>query len=106
MDLVKQQIAFYASTPSYAPVLEASGWDFGPRLTALARKGEWEAMTEVITDEVVEEVGVVAPVGELGGALRRRYGDRLQRLGLYAVGAVAELGDEALQQVIVDIKSS
>src|SRR5690606_16447837 len=25
----KQQIAFYASTPSYRPVLDAHGWDFG-----------------------------------------------------------------------------
>ena len=32
MGPVRQQIAFYASTPSYLPVLEAEGWDFGGEL--------------------------------------------------------------------------
>ena len=31
---VRQQIAFYASTPAYRRVLEVHGWEFGPRLTA------------------------------------------------------------------------
>ena len=30
---VKEQIAFYASTPSYAPILNSHGWDFGPHST-------------------------------------------------------------------------
>ncbi|MFP3915799.1 MAG: TIGR03617 family F420-dependent LLM class oxidoreductase [Actinomycetota bacterium] len=103
---VKQQIAFYASTPSYAPVLEASGWDFGPKLTAMSKRGEWDRMAEVITDEVAAEVGVVAPLDDLGEAIRVRYGDRVHRVGLYNLGAVAELDDGALQQVISDLKGS
>lgn len=106
MELVKQQISFYASTPSYAPVLEASGWDFGPELTAMSKRGRWEEMAGVITDEVVEEVGVVAPLDQLGSAIRRRYGDRLQRIGLYNLGGAAGLDDDALAQVISDIKGT
>lgn len=105
MAMVKQQISFYASTPSYAPVLEASGWDFGPKLTAMSKRGQWEEMADVITDDVVEQVGVVAPVDKLGSAIRRRYGDRLQRVGLYNVAGVAGLGEDALRQLVSDIKS-
>lgn len=102
---VKQQIAFYASTPSYAPVLEASGWDFGPRLTAMSKRGEWGEMGDVIPDEVVAEVGVMAPIHGLGAAIRERYGSRIQRVGFYNLGGVASLGDEAITQVVADIKS-
>lgn len=104
MEPVKQQISFYASTPSYAPVLEASGWDFGPELTAMSKRGRWEEMAGVITDDVVDEIGVVAPIDKLGSAIRQRYGDRLQRVGLYNLGGAAGLDDDALAQVVSDIK--
>ncbi|MGA7272367.1 MAG: TIGR03617 family F420-dependent LLM class oxidoreductase [Acidimicrobiia bacterium] len=105
MPAVKQQMAFYASTPSYAPVLESSDWDFGPKLTAMSKRGKWTEMAEVITDEVVAEVGVVAPVDQLGKAIAARYGDRVQRIGLYAVGDVPALGEEdVLRQIITDIR--
>jgi probable F420-dependent oxidoreductase len=102
--MVKQQIAFYASTPSYAPVLEASGWDFGPQLTAMSKRGQWGEMADVITDEVVAEVGVVAPIDRLGAAIRERYGDRIQRVGFYNLGGIASLDEDAVQQVISDIR--
>jgi len=104
MEAVKQQISFYASTPSYRPVLEASGWDFGPELTAMSKRGEWAEMAEVITDEVVAEVGVVAPIDELGEAIRRRYGDRIQRIGIYNLGG--SLDAEVMSQIVSDIKAS
>lgn len=106
MAAVKQQIAFYASTPSYRPVLEASGWDFGPELTAMSKRGRWAEMAEVITDDVVAEIGVVAPVERLGAAIRERYEGRVQRVGFYNLGGVAGLDEDALAQVIADIKGS
>lgn len=101
---VRQQIAFYASTPSYHPVLEASGWDIGERLHAMSRRGEWAEMAEVITDEIVNEVGIAAPVDELGDAIRARYGDRIDRVGFYSLGTVLDTDRDALQQVIADLK--
>lgn len=105
MLIAKQQIAFYASTPSYAPVLEASDWDFGPQLTAMSKRGEWAEMAGIITDDVVAEVGVVAPVENLAQAVLDRYGDRVQRVGFYTLGDIPGLTDEALQQVIADIRA-
>ncbi|MFZ0492578.1 MAG: TIGR03617 family F420-dependent LLM class oxidoreductase [Acidimicrobiia bacterium] len=81
--LVRSQIAFYASTPAYRRVLELHGWDMGPALTSLSKRGEWDSMTELVTDEMVDAVAVVAPVDELGGRLRERYRGRLDRIGVY-----------------------
>lgn len=103
---VRQQVSFYASTPSYRPVLEASGWDFGEKLTALSKRGKWDEMTDVVPDEALEEVGVMAKVGDLGKAIRDRYGDRVQRVGLYSLGSVLDIDPEARRQVVSDIKGS
>lgn len=101
---VRQQIAFYASTPSYRPVLEASGWEVGEQLHAMSRRGQWGEMADLVSDEMVAEVGVVAPVGELGAAIRSKYGDRLQRVGLYSIGSVLQTDRDALATVVADLR--
>ena len=85
MEPVRQQIAFYASTPDYAAVLELHGWDFADKLRGMSRRGEWGEMAAIIPDEMVAEVAVVAPLDKLGAAIRARYGDRVQRVGYYTL---------------------
>jgi probable F420-dependent oxidoreductase len=82
----RRQIAFYASTPSYRRVVEGAGWGVGPALSSLARQGRWSEMGDLIDDEMLDQVAVVAPIDELGGAIRHRYGDRLARLSFYELG--------------------
>jgi probable F420-dependent oxidoreductase len=72
---VRQQIAFYASTPAYRPVLELHGWDFGPELTALSKRGKWVEMGERIDEEVLETFAIVAAPEDVGAELERRYAD-------------------------------
>lgn len=104
MAAVRQQVAFYASTPSYRPVLETSGWDFGEKLTALSKRGKWDEMSGVIPDEALLQVGVAAQVDQLGEVIRDRYADRVQRVGLYSLGSVIDIDPEARRQVVNDLK--
>ncbi len=103
--MVRQQVAFYASTPSYHPVLEASGWDIGPQLHGMSRRGQWAEMADLVPDDLLFEVGVAAPVDRLGTAIRERYGDRVQRVGFYSIGSVLDTDPDALRQVIADLKA-
>lgn len=105
MEPVRQQISFYASTPSYRSVLEASGWDFGPELSAMSKRGEWDKMPSVVPDEALHQVGVVAPIDRLAGAIKERYGDRIQRVGFYTLGSVLMDDHDALREVIADLQS-
>jgi probable F420-dependent oxidoreductase len=105
MEPVRQQISFYASTPSYASVLEASGWDFGGELHAMSKRGEWDKMPGAVPDEALEGVGVIAPIDGLANAIKERYGDRIQRVGFYSLGSVLMDDHDALQQVIADLQS-
>ncbi len=85
MEPVRSQIAFYASTPNYAGILDLHGWEFGEQLGALSRRGKWDEMAQLIPDAVVDEVAVVASLDQLGHSIRARYGDRVQRVGYYAL---------------------
>jgi probable F420-dependent oxidoreductase len=104
MEPVRQQISFYASTPSYKPVHEANGWDFGDELNAMSKRGQWAEMAALVPDEVVLTVGVAAPVDQLGHVIRERYGDRVQRVGFYTVGSSLGMDRDALREVVRQLR--
>lgn len=80
----KRQIAFYASTPAYRPVLEAHGWgDLQDHLTQMTREGKWQDMWQAISDEMLNTIGVVADEADLGAAVRERYAGIIDRIGFY-----------------------
>jgi probable F420-dependent oxidoreductase len=81
---VKQQIAFYASTRNYRPVLNVHGWgDIGPILTHKAAAGDWQGMAAEITDPMLEEFAVVGPEDEIAARLKARYTGLLDRVAFY-----------------------
>jgi probable F420-dependent oxidoreductase len=83
-EAVRQQVAFYASTPTYRTVLEAHGWEeVGDRLSGLAREKRWEEMPREISDDMVSAFAVEAAPNELGAALRERYEGLIHRVSLY-----------------------
>jgi probable F420-dependent oxidoreductase len=81
---VRQQIAFYASTPNYRILLEHHGYDrLGKALSDLIRKGDMAAMPKLVPDALMEAIAVVASPSELPAKLRQRYEGVLQRVALY-----------------------
>jgi probable F420-dependent oxidoreductase len=81
---VRSQIAFYASTPSYRPVMALHGWEgVAGQLSALAARGGWGEMPALVSDEMLAAFAVLATSGELASALRQRYAGLADRLGLY-----------------------
>lgn len=81
--LARQQLAFYGSTPAYRPVLEAHGWGaLQEELRLLSKQGEWVAMGERITDEMLETFAIVGLPEELPAKLHARYGGLVERLAL------------------------
>jgi probable F420-dependent oxidoreductase len=70
---IKGQIAFYASTPSYRPVLDAHGWgNLQTDLAAMTKRGEWAQMSDTIDDEMLEAFAVVSEPQDLPSAMRER----------------------------------
>ncbi|MGI8649182.1 MAG: LLM class F420-dependent oxidoreductase [Rubrobacter sp.] len=100
---MRQQTAFYASTPTYRTVLEVHGWgEVGERLSGLAREKKWAEMPTLITDEMLAAFAVEGAPDEIGPALAARYGGLVDRLALYMPYVPGER-DEFWQSVISDV---
>jgi probable F420-dependent oxidoreductase len=80
----REQVAFYASTPSYRAVLELHGMeDLQPELTRLSKEGKWAEMGEAIPDELLHEMAVIGEPAAVGKGLRERWADHIDRITLY-----------------------
>jgi probable F420-dependent oxidoreductase len=100
---VRQQIAFYGSTPNYRPVLDLHGWgELQPELNALSKQGKWVEMGDRIDDEMLSTFAVVAGPEGVGEELARRYSGLVDRCSFYA----PYRSDPAQwRSVIADLKS-
>lgn len=84
MNFARAQIAFYASTPSYRPVMELHGWtSVSERLSAHAARGEWTEMPTLITNEMLSEFCLVTEQNKLADELQKRYDGIADRLSIY-----------------------
>ena len=83
-EAIRAQISFYASTPSYRPVLEFHGWSaVGEKLSALAARGQWGEMSALVGDEMLEAFAVVAGWDTLAEQVAARYAGLVDRIGFY-----------------------
>src|SRR5215216_5556631 len=59
-NFARAQVSFYASTPSYRPVMDLHGWtSVAEKLSMHAAKGEWMEMPMLISDEMLNEFAVM-----------------------------------------------
>jgi probable F420-dependent oxidoreductase len=88
----REQIAFYASTPTYRVVLETHGWaEVGEQLSRLAAAKRWAEMGSLISDEMLAAFAVEAPLDQIGDALRQRYAGVLDHVSAYMPYAPSDL---------------
>jgi probable F420-dependent oxidoreductase len=81
---VRGQIAFYASTPAYRPVLELHGWgELADRLNALSRRQSWDEMADAVTDDVLDAFAVAGDPATVAAGLRERFGSTIDRISFY-----------------------
>ncbi len=101
---VREQIAFYGSTPAYRPVLELHGWGaLSDELHGLSRLGKWKEMGEVIDDQVLDAFAVTAEPDRVAAGLLRRYGDIMTRMTLYTPYAI---DPAVVAQIVADLQAA
>ena len=102
---VRQQIAFYASTPSYRAILEYHGFEsLGKELSALMRSGDIAGMTKLVPDALVEELAVYATLADLPSALAARYDGLVDRVSLYK--ELPGVSGEALRRLVASVQAN
>lgn len=77
----RHQIAFYASTPAYLPVLACHGWEgLQKEANDLIRAGNWGALTALIDDDMLRTFAVVGTPAEVAAQIAARYRGKVERL--------------------------
>ena len=91
---IRQQIAFYGSTPAYRGVLDLHGWgDAQDELNRMSKEGAWQAMAELIDEEMLSTFAVVGEPDSIADGIAKRYGDCVDRMTFYVLGGDTEVWD-------------
>jgi len=70
---VKKQLAFYGSTPVYRSTLDCHGFgELHTELNRLSKRGRWDDMASLISDELLETIAVVGPRTSIAAKIRAR----------------------------------
>ena len=97
----RKQLAFYGSTPAYASVLELHGWGgVAEKLNAGSRRGEWDAMAELIDDEILTAFAAVGSPAEVAVQLRDRLTGVATRVAFaFSYPVSPDLGAEIVREI-------
>lgn len=95
---VVMQLAFYASTPAYKPVLALHGWDdIQEEAHRLSKQGKWLEMGALINDDILNHFAIVCEnPAELPMQLQARYAGLVD-----SWECTAELSDQAAQSELI-----
>jgi probable F420-dependent oxidoreductase len=100
---IRRQIAFYASTRGYAPVLELHGWsELGGELRRLIVRQGWSEMATLITDEMLDAFAVAGAYEHVGPLVKARLGGLVDTLSLNV--PADEAHDEAFASLVRELQ--
>ncbi|GAA4985434.1 TIGR03617 family F420-dependent LLM class oxidoreductase [Kitasatospora paranensis] len=101
--LIRERIAFYASTPAYRGVLDTHGWGgLHEELHRLSVRGRWQEMGELIDDEVFDAFAVAGEPAEAAREIHRRYAGRVTRL---SVSGPSEADPDLMLDVLAAVRA-
>lgn len=81
VDSARHQIAFYASTPAYLPVLACHGWeDLHTAANGLVREGRWAELTALIDDDILQAFAVIGTPAEAARQIVARFHGSVERV--------------------------
>ena len=96
----RNQIAFYASTPAYLPVLACHGWEaLQGEANKLTREGNWAELTRLIDDDILNTFAVVGTPAEVAAQIATRFKGRVDRISPVVYQPDLDLLTELREQI-------
>ncbi len=93
----QERIAFYGSTPAYRGVLESIGCgELQEELNAMSKQGRWQEMGTLVTDDMLNEFGVMGEPSDIAPQMLERYGSFVDR-----TSATFPVSDETQRREII-----
>ena len=101
---VRRRIAFYASTRTYFPVLEAHGFEeIGAQLHQMSLRGEWAEMGELVSDEMLDAFAVIGEYDQIAGRFLERYGGLLDEIN-FSPSTEGPIEEVQLRRMIQELR--
>ncbi len=98
---LRGRIAFYGCTVAYKPVLDIHGWgDLQDELIALNRAHRPDDMAALITDEMVETIGIVGSPESVVEQMKSRFGGVIRRTSFTGI----DLDDDRLRALLGSLR--
>ena len=101
---VRRQIAFYASTRTYFTVLETHGIeDIGVRLHEMSLKGQWEEMTNLISDDILDMFAVAVEYDQVAAAVKERFDGLLDEI-VFGMDVASGDDEQQLRKIVAQLQ--
>ena len=99
----RSQLAFYASTPSYSPIMNLHGWEnTAKKLYQMSKTGDWNNMGNEIDDEMLNSFAVIGNYEEIAARIKSRFSDYASSIKF----SIPENADDSILRTIIhSIKS-
>ena len=109
IDLAREQarmrVAFYASTRSYASIMELHGWaDTAQQLYRLSAENNWNTMPKLITDDILDTFVVSGTYDTLPAKVVQRFGSYATTVNI-PMDEQSSPNDEQLHGTLARIRS-
>ena len=105
-EVARERLAFYLSTPAYARAFEVYQLqDLCLQMNQLSRTNQWSEMSKLVSDELLEEIVIVALHDELASKIKDRFRSVLDRIEV-SIPINNRQDEEVLSQIIVDLRTT
>lgn len=102
-ETVRARVAFYLSTPAYRRTFELHGWgDIAEQASVLSKQQSWDQLPELVHDEMLHTVATIGTHETIGGQLRERYANRVDRIE-FSIPIHTPADSETFQTILTDL---
>ena len=106
MEPARRQLSFYASTRTYKPVLDVEGWgDLNQELFALSIEGKWQEMADKVSDDMVQEFGVIGTYDEIIPKIKEKCAGVIDRVN-FSIPTTNPDDEERLKEMIKQLQAA
>jgi probable F420-dependent oxidoreductase len=101
INVARDRIAFYGSTPGYRVVLESHGWgDLQEELNFLHKQHRVQEMAALIDDEILHTFALVGEPDQVVDEILKRYGDVINRTSF----SIPTLSDTDHSELLIKLR--
>ena len=102
-ETARQRLAFYLSTPAYSGAFGVYGLqDLCDEMNNLSREARWEEMSARVSDDLLEEIAIIALYPDLAEKIKDRFGPILSRIEV-SIPVDDETDQEELSGILMEL---